>query len=79
MILMNWMDLFLAQEPAYNPQVEAISPTLPADEAKPGLQMRSSKDELLQAIGRVDREISKVESQISKLQKKQVRSSYLLL
>ncbi|XP_069134563.1 nuclear receptor corepressor 1-like [Argopecten irradians] len=55
------------KEPTYNPQVEAISPTLPADESN----SRSSKDELLQAISRVDREISKVEQQILKLQKKQ--------
>ena len=57
----------------YNPQVEAISPTLPADDSKSELSsVQSSKEELLQSINRVDREIGKVEMQISKLQKKQV-------
>ena len=58
------------KEPLYNPQVEAISPTLPPDDTS---NNRSSKDELLQAISKMDREISKVETQMQKLQKKQVR------
>lgn len=60
----------LCQEPTYNPQVEAISPTLPPDETS-----QSSKDQLLQAISKVDREISKVDRDIQKLKKKQVDSS----
>lgn len=58
---------FFLQEPTYNPQVEAISPTLPPDETS-----QSSKDQLLQAISKVDREISKVDKDIQKLKKKQV-------
>ena len=60
----------LCQEPTYNPQVEAISPTLPPDETS-----QSSKDQLLQAISKVDREISKVDRDIQKLKKKQVDGS----
>lgn len=62
------------QEPTYNPQVEAISPTLPPDETSP-----SSKDQLLQAISKVDREISKVDKDIQKLKKKQVIQALLYL
>uniref|UniRef100_T1JIR2 SANT domain-containing protein n=1 Tax=Strigamia maritima TaxID=126957 RepID=T1JIR2_STRMM len=62
----------IKREPAYNPQVEAISPTLPGDDMRPdSIPMRSSKDDLLQQISKVDREIAKAESQISKLKKKQ--------
>ncbi|XP_064459282.1 nuclear receptor corepressor 1-like isoform X2 [Ornithodoros turicata] len=49
---------------AYVPQVEAISPTLPNED-------RTSKDELLNAINKLDREIAQVESQTNKLKKKQ--------
>ncbi|XP_023222534.1 nuclear receptor corepressor 1-like [Centruroides sculpturatus] len=59
------------KEPAYTPQVEAISPTLPTDELQQDLSPhRSSKDELLQAINRIDREINQVETQTSKLKKR---------
>ena len=61
------------QESPYNPQTEAISPTLPAD----GLDespLRSTKDELLGQISTIDREIMKAESQIAKLKRKQVSS-----
>ncbi|KAL3856873.1 hypothetical protein ACJMK2_011584, partial [Sinanodonta woodiana] len=56
------------REPAYNPQVEAISPTLPPEETNKASKV---KDELLLGISRVDREIGIVEQQIMKLKKKQ--------
>ena len=59
----------LQEQTLYNPQVEAISPT--PDESS----NRTTKDELLQAISKTDREISKNEQQIQKLQKKQVQIS----
>ncbi|XP_029169964.1 uncharacterized protein LOC114939718 isoform X3 [Nylanderia fulva] len=54
---------------AYTPQTEAISPTLP----EPNTQeeaLRSTKDELLQQIGKVDREIAKRENQLNMLRKR---------
>lgn len=51
------------KEPAYIPQVEAISPTLPEE--------RSSKDELVAQINKLDREISQLESTTNKMRKKQ--------
>ncbi|XP_078336139.1 uncharacterized protein LOC111132990 isoform X2 [Crassostrea virginica] len=60
------LQIDIKKEPTYNPQVEAISPTLPPDETS-----QSSKDQLLQAISKVDREISKVDRDIQKLKKKQ--------
>lgn len=61
------------QEPAYNPQVEAISPTLPNEESRQDVSpFKSTKDELLANINRIDREISQTEAQISKLTKRQV-------
>nr|CAI5870439.1 unnamed protein product [Callosobruchus analis] len=56
---------------AYNPQVEAISPTLPEQLAPDDQAFRTTKDELIQQIGKVDREIAKAESQIAILKKKQ--------
>lgn len=56
------------QEPAYNPQVEAISPTLPPEETS------SSRENILQSISKVDREIAKVDDKIRKLRTKQVCS-----
>ncbi len=53
---------------AYNPQVEAISPTLPSEDP----EVKSSKDELLTNINKVDKEITKLEAQIQKLKRKQV-------
>ena len=58
------------QEPAYNPQVEAISPTLPSEELS---NVKSTKDEVLQQINKADREIGIVEQTITKLKKKLVR------
>ncbi|XP_054281476.1 uncharacterized protein LOC128999132 isoform X3 [Macrosteles quadrilineatus] len=57
--------------PAYNPQVEAISPTGPSDNVVEDANFRSTKDDLLQQISKVDREISKTESAILKLKKKE--------
>jgi len=53
---------------SYNPQVEAISPTLPDE--RPDTSNRAPKDDIINNIHRVDREISKAEQQVSKLQKK---------
>ena len=41
-------------------------------------QVRSTKDDLLQKISKVDREIAKAESQIAKLKKKQVDMPWFL-
>lgn len=61
------------------PQVEAISPTLPSEDGRPDLSpQRTSKDELLNAINKLDREIAQVESQTTKLKKKQVRGGSLI-
>ena len=49
--------------------MEAISPTLPNDEARDVI--KQSKDELLQSINRADREIGIVEQNLKKLQAKQ--------
>ncbi|KAG5892507.1 hypothetical protein JTB14_034506 [Gonioctena quinquepunctata] len=55
----------------YIPQVEAISPTLPDQLTQDDQAFRTTKDELIQQIGKVDREIAKAESQIAILKKKQ--------
>ncbi|KAH3891850.1 hypothetical protein DPMN_015959, partial [Dreissena polymorpha] len=55
------------REPAYNPQVEAISPTLPPEETQ---KVQKVKDELLQNISRIDKDINLVEQQIAMKQKK---------
>ncbi|CAH1393589.1 unnamed protein product [Nezara viridula] len=55
----------------YNPQVEAISPTLPSEALQEDANFRSTKDDLLHGIAKVDREITKTELQISKLKRKQ--------
>ena len=51
--------------------MEAISPTLPPESLQEDAAFRATKDDLLQQISKVDREIAKAESQISKLKKKQ--------
>merc|ERR1712198_557928 len=59
-----------SRESTYNPQVEAISPTLPSD-PRDESPLRSTKDDLLKHIEQVDREIAKAESSIAKLRKKE--------
>ena len=61
----------LAESSAYKPQVEAISPTLPVDNALEN-QIRHSRDELVQNIHRVDREITNMDHTVEKLKRKQV-------
>ncbi|XP_022245762.1 uncharacterized protein LOC106462725 isoform X3 [Limulus polyphemus] len=61
------------KEQIYNPQVEAISPTLPGEDSRISLSpQRTSKDELLQSINKIDREIAQVEHQVTNLRKKQL-------
>lgn len=55
---------------AYTPQTEAISPTLPEQNTQEDAQYRSTKDDLLQQIGKVDREIAKRENQLNMLRKR---------
>lgn len=59
------------QPGVYNPQVEAISPILSDHLQQEDQAFRTTKDELIQQIGKVDREIAKAESQIAILKKKQ--------
>lgn len=57
-------------------KLEPVSPPSPPH-ADPELELvppRLSKEELIQNMDRVDREITMVEQQISKLKKKQVRA-----
>lgn len=63
--------MILSQPGMYNPQVEAISPTFPDQNTQDDQAFRTTKDELIQQIGKVDREIAKAESQIAILKKKQ--------
>ena len=65
---MDQSSVCVFQEPAYTPQVEAISPTLPTEDSS----NRQFKEELLQNISKKDGEITTVEAQISKLKKKEV-------
>lgn len=59
------------QPGTYNPQVEAISPTLPEQISQEDQAFKTTKDELIQQISKVDREILKAEQQIVILKKKQ--------
>lgn len=61
---------------AYKPQVEAISPTLPGDNSfHEDSIFRATKDSILQQIGRVDRDITKVERQLDHARKKEIELS----
>lgn len=69
------MMFFLCQESQYIVKVEspaAGGPTLHMGEEQDNSPSKLSKEELIQSMDRVDREIAKVEQQISKLKKKQV-------
>ncbi|XP_047470502.1 uncharacterized protein LOC125026244 [Penaeus chinensis] len=59
-----------SRESTYTPQVEAISPTLPSD-PRDESPLRTTKDDLLKRIEKVDRDIAKAESSIAKLRKKE--------
>ncbi|XP_030747632.1 nuclear receptor corepressor 1 isoform X1 [Sitophilus oryzae] len=55
----------------YHPQTEAISPILPEQVSQEDQAFKTTKDDLIQQISKVDREILKVEQQIVILKKKQ--------
>ena len=61
----------IKKEPAYTVQVEAISPTPAEDTRADGSPVRTTKDDILQQISQIDREITQTENQMSKLKKKQ--------
>lgn len=64
------------QDRSLTGKLEPVSPPSPPH-ADPELELvppRLSKEELIQSMDRVDREITMVEQQISKLKKKQVRA-----
>uniref|UniRef100_A0A452I531 Nuclear receptor corepressor 2 n=1 Tax=Gopherus agassizii TaxID=38772 RepID=A0A452I531_9SAUR len=65
----------LSKERSLTGKLEPVSPVSPAhpDSELDLLPSRLSKEELIQNMDRVDREITMVEQQISKLKKKQVR------
>ncbi|KAK3919063.1 Nuclear receptor corepressor 1 [Frankliniella fusca] len=58
------------EQPAYTPQVEAISPTLPS-EAQTDEAFRIAKDDLLTAIHKMDQEINKGERELNALKRKE--------
>lgn len=65
----------LPQDRGLTGKLEPVSPASPP-RAEPDLELlppRLSKEELIQSMDRVDREITMVEQQISKLKRKQVR------
>ncbi|GIY37536.1 nuclear receptor corepressor 1 [Caerostris extrusa] len=52
-----------APEPAYTPQVEAISPTLPSEEGRCESPMKTLKENILASINRLEKEITQIECQ----------------
>lgn len=71
---MIWL-FYASQDRGLPGKLEPVSPVSPAhaDAELDLLPTRLSKEELIQNMDRVDREITMVEQQISKLKKKQVR------
>ena len=65
--LMRKHIFFSPQEPAYNPQVEAISPTLPPEET---LKAQKIKEEISEKLNLVEREIAIAKQQIQTKKKK---------
>ncbi|XP_023245683.1 histone-lysine N-methyltransferase 2D isoform X2 [Copidosoma floridanum] len=55
---------------AYTPQTEAISPTLPEPNTQEDLALKTTKDDLLSQLGKLDNEITTRESRCSILRKK---------
>lgn len=70
-LLIDTNTVEIKKEPAYTVQVEAISPTPAEDTRADGSPVRTTKDDILQQIGQIDREITQTENQMSKLKKKQ--------
>lgn len=63
------VDVEIKREPAYTPQVEAISPTLPQED--PAIKMLQKK--LTDRLNRVEMDIKQVEQQITNYKKKQAQ------
>lgn len=72
--------IFLLKDPAFGGKHEAPSSPLagqPCGDDQNASPSKLSKEELIQSMDRVDREIAKVEQQILKLKKKQVSNTLL--
>lgn len=72
--------IFLLKDPAFGGKHEAPSSPLsgqPCGDDQNASPSKLSKEELIQSMDRVDREIAKVEQQILKLKKKQVSGTLL--
>ncbi|GFO19903.1 nuclear receptor corepressor 1 [Plakobranchus ocellatus] len=63
------VDVEIKREPAYTPQVEAISPTLPQED--PAIKMLQKK--LTDRLNKVEMEIKQAETQIANFKKKQAQ------
>lgn len=71
-LLIDTSSIEIKKEPAYTVQVEAISPTPNEDTTRAdGSPIRTTKDDILQQINHIDREITQTENRMSKLKKKQ--------
>lgn len=72
--------IFLLKDPAFGGKHEAPSSPLAGQtcgDDQNASPSKLSKEELIQSMDRVDREIAKVEQQILKLKKKQVSTALL--